>query len=162
MSFAQVLGWLFKRYHDVTVALLTGLMLGSVVTRDIPDAVFAAGNPCRVIRAIGERAAHRYFLTAEVFGAEEALRIGMLSLLVPAAELDRSIDDLLGHLLAGGPQAHGKIKELIRAVAGRPVDPALMADTARRIADIRVSPEGREGIASFLDKRKPGWCSPKS
>jgi methylglutaconyl-CoA hydratase len=115
-----------------------------------------------VLRAIGERAARRYFLSAEVFDAEEALRIGMLSVLVPAAELDATIEGLLQHLLAGGPQAHAKIKNLIRAVAGRPIDEALMADTARRIAEIRVSPEGREGIASFLDKRKASWCSPKS
>jgi len=115
-----------------------------------------------VLRAIGERAARRYFLTAEVFDAEEALRIGMLSLLVPAAELDATIEGLVQHLLAGGPQAHAKIKNLIRAIAGRPVDTALMADTAQRIAEIRVSPEGREGIASFLDKRKASWCSPKS
>jgi len=160
------------RVHGPAFAGGTGLVAACDIAIGTPEAKFCYSeaklglSPATispyVIRAIGERAAHRYFLTAEVFGAEEALRIGMLSLLVPAAELDRAIDDLLGHLLAGGPQAHAKIKDLIRAVAGRPVDPALMADTARRIADIRVSPEGREGIASFLDKRKPGWCSPKS
>jgi methylglutaconyl-CoA hydratase len=68
----------------------------------------------------------------------------------------------LKNLLAGGPHAHARIKELIRAVARRPVDDALIADTARRIAEIRVSPEGKEGIASFLEKRKAAWCSPKS
>jgi methylglutaconyl-CoA hydratase len=113
-----------------------------------------------VIRAMGEQNARRYFLTAEVFGAEEALRIGMLSILTD--RLDEEIDALVKHLLAGGPQAHAKIKALIRAVAGRPVDDALAADTAKRIAEIRVSPEGREGIASFLEKRKATWCSKKS
>jgi methylglutaconyl-CoA hydratase len=113
-----------------------------------------------VIRAMGEQNARRYFLTAEVFGAEEALRIGMLSILTD--KLDEEIDALVKHLLAGGPQAHAKIKALIRAVAGRPVDDALAADTAKRIAEIRVSPEGREGIASFLEKRKATWCSKKS
>jgi methylglutaconyl-CoA hydratase len=113
-----------------------------------------------VIRAMGERNARRYFLTAEVFGAQEALRIGMLSILTE--QLDEEIDALAGHLLAGGPEAHAKIKDLIRAVAGRPVDDALAADTAKRIAEIRVSPEGREGIASFLEKRKAAWCSRKS
>ena len=160
------------RVHGPAFAGGTGLVAACDIAVGTPEAKFCFSeaklglSPATispyVIRAIGERAAHRYFLTAEVFGAEEALRMGMLSVLVPAVELDRTIEDLLGHLLAGGPQAHGKIKDLIRAVAGRPVDPALMADTARRIADIRVSPEGREGIASFLDKRKPGWCSPKS
>src|SRR5207237_1452779 len=106
--------------------------------------------------------ARRYFLSAEVFDAEEAFRIGMLSELVPAAELDRTIEDLLKHLLAGGPEAHAKIKELIRDVGRRPVDDALVAETAKRIAEIRVSPEGREGIAAFLEKRKASWCSPKS
>jgi len=113
-----------------------------------------------VMRAMGEREARRYFLTAEVFDAEEALRIGMLSVLTE--KLDETIDGLVRHLLAGGPAAHAAIKDLIRAVARRPVDDALVADTAKRIADIRVTPEGREGIAAFLEKRKPAWCSPKS
>jgi methylglutaconyl-CoA hydratase len=115
-----------------------------------------------VIRAMGERMARRYFLTAEVFDAEEAYRIGRLSLLTTAAAHDPTVDALEKHLLAAGPEAHTKIKDLIRAVANRPVDGALTADTATRIAEIRVSPEGKEGIASFLEKRKAGWCSPKS
>ena len=115
-----------------------------------------------VMRAMGERNARRYFLTAEVFGAEEALRIGMLSLLVPQGELDAAVDGLVQHLLAGGPEAHGKIKALIRSVAGRRPDDALVAETAQRIAEIRGSPEGKEGIAAFLEKRKASWCSPRS
>jgi methylglutaconyl-CoA hydratase len=86
----------------------------------------------------------------------------MLSALVPPSELDREIEALVKHLLAGGPEAHAKIKDLIRAVAHQPVDHALAAETAKRIAEIRVSPEGKEGIASFLEKRKAAWCSPKS
>jgi methylglutaconyl-CoA hydratase len=160
------------RVHGPAFAGGTGLVAACDIAVGAPEAKFCFSeaklglSPATispyVIRAIGERAAHRYFLTAEVFGADEALRIGMLSLLVPAGELDAAVDGLVGHLLAGGPQAHAKIKDLIRAVSGRPVDHALMAETARRIADIRVSPEGREGIGSFLDKRKPGWCSPAS
>jgi methylglutaconyl-CoA hydratase len=68
----------------------------------------------------------------------------------------------LKHVLAGGPEAHVKIKALIRSVVHRPVDDALSAETAKRIAEIRVSPEGKEGIASFLEKRKASWCSPRS
>ena len=113
-----------------------------------------------VIRAIGERAARRYFLTAEVFDAEEAHRIGMLTILTE--RIDETLDGLLVHLLAGGPEAMKKIKELVRAVSSRPLDDALVADTAQRIAEIRVSAEGKEGIASFLEKRKPSWCSRKS
>ena len=115
-----------------------------------------------VMRAMGEREARRYFLTAEIFDAAEAFRIGMLSLLVPSEKLDSAIDDLLKHLLAGGPEAHAKIKALIRSVAGRRPDDALVAETAQQIAEIRGSPEGREGIASFLEKRKAAWCSPRS
>ena len=115
-----------------------------------------------VMRAMGERNARRYFLTAEVFGAEEAFRIGMLSLLVPQDELDATVEGLVQHLLAGGPEAHGKIKALIRSVAGRRPDDALVAETAQRIAEIRGSPEGKEGIAAFLEKRKASWCSPRS
>jgi len=114
------------------------------------------------MRAMGERSARRYFLTAEVFDAEEALRVGMLSSLVPASALDSAVDELAKHLLAGGPEAHAKIKALIRAVAGRRPDDALVAETAQRIAEIRGSPEGKEGIAAFLEKRKASWCSPKS
>jgi methylglutaconyl-CoA hydratase len=160
------------RVHGPAFAGGTGLVAACDMAIGTPQAKFCFSeaklglSPATispyVLRAIGERAARRYFLSAEVFDAEEALRIGMLSVLVPAAELDATIEGLLQHLLAGGPQAHAKIKNLIRAVAGRPIDEALMADTARRIAEIRVSPEGREGIASFLDKRKASWCSPKS
>ena len=160
------------RVHGPAFAGGTGLVAACDMAIGTPQAKFCFSeaklglSPATispyVLRAIGERAARRYFLSAEVFDAEEALRIGMLSALVPAAELDAAIEGLLQHLLAGGPQAHAKIKNLIRAVAGRPIDEALMADTAQRIAEIRVSPEGREGIASFLDKRKASWCSPKS
>ena len=114
-----------------------------------------------VIRAMGERLARRYFHTAEIFDAEEAYRIGMLSLLTTPEKLDEAIDSLIAHLLAGGREAHARIKELIRAVAGHPVDGELIAETAKRIAEIRVSSEGREGIASFLEKRKPAWTSGK-
>jgi methylglutaconyl-CoA hydratase len=86
----------------------------------------------------------------------------MLSMLVEASELDVVIDSLVQHLLAGGPEAHAKIKALIRTVAGRRADDALVAETAQHIAEIRGSPEGREGIASFLEKRKAAWCSKKS
>ena len=115
-----------------------------------------------VMRAMGERNARRYFLTAEVFDAQEAYRVGMLSILVEGKELDATVAALVQHLLAGGPEAHAKIKTLIRSVTGRRPDDALAAETAQRIAEIRGSPEGKEGIAAFLEKRKASWCSPKS
>jgi methylglutaconyl-CoA hydratase len=160
------------RVHGPAFAGGTGLVAACDIAVGTPEAKFCFSeaklglSPATispyVMRAIGERMARRYFLTAEVFGAEEALRIGLLSALVPAADLDVAIDDLLKHLLAGGPESHVKIKDLIRAVTGRQVNDALSAETAKRIAEIRVSPEGREGIASFLEKRKASWCSPKS
>jgi len=160
------------RVHGPVFAGGTGLVAACDIAVGTPQAKFCLSeaklglSPATispyVIRAMGEREARRYFLTAEVFDAAEAFRIGLLSLLVSPSELDSSIDELITHLMAGGPQAHRKIKELIRAVAGRPVDDALAADTAKRIAEIRVSPEGREGIAAFLEKRKAAWCSKKS
>lgn len=114
-----------------------------------------------VIRAIGERAARRYFHTGERFGADEALRLGMLSKLSAPERLDAEVGEILTHLTQGGPEAHKKIKDLISVVSrGGPVTGTVIEDTARRIAEIRVSPEGREGIASFLEKRRPGWLAP--
>jgi len=110
-----------------------------------------------VVRAMGERLARRYFLTGEVIDAGEACRIGLLSGVCTADGLDGTVNALLGHLVAGGQQAHAKIKDLVRTVAAGAVDDAMIADTAKRIAEIRVSQEGKEGIASFLEKRKPAW-----
>jgi methylglutaconyl-CoA hydratase len=155
------------RVHGPAFAGGTGLVAACDIAVGTPEAKFCFSeaklglSPATispyVMRAIGARAASRYFLTAEVFGAEEALRIGLLSALAPAAELDTFIGQLVDHLLAGSSAAHARIKDLVRDVAGRPIDDALKADTARRIAEIRASPEGREGIASFLEKRKPAW-----
>ena len=160
------------RVHGPVFAGGTGLVGACDIAVGTPEAKFCLSeaklglSPATispyVIRAMGERLARRYFLTAEIFDAEEAVRIGMLSALVPAAELDNIIENLVKNLLAGGPEAHAKIKALIRDVGRRPVDDALVAETAKRIAEIRVSPEGREGIAAFLEKRKASWCSPKS
>ena len=84
-------------------------------------------------------------------------RIGLLSAVVASQELDSFVENLLQHLLAGGPEAMKKIKDLVRTVSGAHVDDALVGETAKRIAEIRVSPEGKEGITSFLEKRKPAW-----
>jgi methylglutaconyl-CoA hydratase len=160
------------RVHGPVFAGGTGLVAACDMAVGTPEAKFCLSeaklglSPATispyVMRAMGERLARRYFLTAEVFDAEEAYRIGMLSALVPIDQLDAAVERLVKHLLAGGPEAHAKIKQLIRAVANRPVDDALVEDTAKRIAEIRVSPEGKEGIASFLEKRKASWCSPDS
>ncbi len=110
-----------------------------------------------VVRAMGERLARRYFLTGEVIDAGEAYRLRLLSDVSSREELDGAINALLGHLVTGGRAAQAKIKDLVRSIAAGPPDDAMIADTAKRIAEIRVSAEGREGIASFLEKRKPAW-----
>jgi methylglutaconyl-CoA hydratase len=110
-----------------------------------------------VIRAMGPRAASRWFLSAEVFDSAEAYRMGLVQEIAPAEELDAAVDAMLGHLLQGGPAALAETKRLIRDVTHRPIDDTLVADTASRIAAARASDEGREGIASFLEKRKPRW-----
>ena len=110
-----------------------------------------------VIRAMGPRAARRWFLSGEVFDAAEAYRIGFVHDLCPPEELDGAVNALLGQFMLASPQALAACKRLIDDVAGRPVDAALIDDTARRIADARTSDDGREGLASFLEKRKPRW-----
>ncbi len=110
-----------------------------------------------VIEAIGARAARRFFLTAERFTAAEAYRLGLVHELVPPQELDARINEILGFLVTAGPQAQVEAKALVRAIAHRPIDGRLIADTARRIARVRASPEGREGVAAFLAKRRAAW-----
>jgi methylglutaconyl-CoA hydratase len=110
-----------------------------------------------VIAAIGEREARRYFLTAERFGAEEAMRIGLVHEVTTGDRLDETVKNFADQLLKGGPNALAAAKKLIADVARHPLDDALMEETARRIASIRVSPEGREGLSAFLEKRPPGW-----
>jgi methylglutaconyl-CoA hydratase len=112
-----------------------------------------------VIRAIGRRAAQRYFLSAEKFSAREALRIGLVHEVVAAEHLSSTVTTIAAELLKSGPHAVAAAKRLIVDVADSRLDDALVEETARRIAAIRVSPEGREGIAAFLEKRKPGWMS---
>jgi methylglutaconyl-CoA hydratase len=115
-----------------------------------------------VVGAIGERAARRYFLTGERFDAGEAWRIGLVHEIAPDDdELDGKVGDIVDALLEGGPVAQREGKELIRAVAARPVTSELIQDTAERIARIRSSPEGREGVDAFLGKRRAAWLPPE-
>jgi len=110
-----------------------------------------------VIEAIGVRHARRYFLSAERFTAAEAYRIGLVHDIVPADELDARINEMLGALLIAGPKAQTAAKQLISAVAHRPIDADVVADTAERIAALRATPEGKEGVAAFLGKRDAAW-----
>jgi methylglutaconyl-CoA hydratase len=107
-----------------------------------------------VIAASGARHARRLFLTAQLFDAREAERIGLLHRAVPAGELDAAVEAELDRLLAAGPLAVREAKALVRRIArGANHDVA----NAELIARLRVSPEGQEGLAAFFDKRKPAW-----
>ena len=110
-----------------------------------------------VIRAMGARAAHRYFLSAERFSAAEALRLGFVHAQVTLEQLDSTVDAMLQGLLSAGPAALRACKALLHEVAEQEIDAALIARTVEGIADIRTSPEGREGVQSFLQKRQPSW-----
>jgi methylglutaconyl-CoA hydratase len=113
-----------------------------------------------VIRAMGSRAAHRYFLTAERFDAAEALRIGFVHEVVSADGLDRKVAELARALTGAGPEALKLCKKLVHDVAGHDITVELVDMTVAAIADVRASPEGREGVQSFLQKRKPNWLVP--
>jgi len=111
-----------------------------------------------VIEAIGARYAHRYFITAERFSGSEAYRIGLLHDLAQSIDaMDEMIAGLCTVLLGNGPKAIEAAKNLIQAVAQKPIDDELMEDTIERIAQIRSTPEAKEGIGAFLGKRRPDW-----
>lgn len=110
-----------------------------------------------VIKSMGENAARRYFLTAERFSAQEAHRIGFVHQAVAADALDAATAEIVKALVTNSPNAVKEAKRLVQDVAGQPLTDALIADTAERIADIRSSDEGKEGVRSFLEKRKPNW-----
>jgi methylglutaconyl-CoA hydratase len=110
-----------------------------------------------VIRAMGARASHRYFLTAERFSAAEAHRVGLVHEVVAADVLDAKVAELTSALVSASPNAVRACKRLVQDVAEREIDDALVAHTVAGIADIRSSAEGKEGVQSFLQKRKPSW-----
>jgi methylglutaconyl-CoA hydratase len=110
-----------------------------------------------VVRALGEQASRRYFVTAERFSAAEAHRLGFVHVLTAPDALDAKVDEVAQALASNGPQAVKACKRLVQDLAGQPITPALREQTARRIADIRASAEGKEGVQSFLQKRSPSW-----
>ena len=110
-----------------------------------------------VIRAIGERAARRYFVTAERFDAARAADLGLVSEVVSQDTLDSKVDELVDAILGNGPEAVLAAKDLVQSIAGQTIDAELIEDTCARIAHIRVSTEGQEGLGAFLNKRKPNW-----
>ena len=112
-----------------------------------------------VIRAIGARHAFRYFQSAERLSAQRAYEIGLLHEVVEPEALDAKVQEIVDALVQGGPKAQAAAKDLIRAVANQPINDAVVEDTAQRIAHLRATPEAKDGIAAFLDKRTPGWLA---
>ncbi len=112
-----------------------------------------------VIDALGARVAKRYFMTAEVFSARRARRLGLISEAVTEEELDSTVDALAQQILTNGPAAVSAAKQLVFDVKDEPVNEELIEKTSLRIATIRVSKEGQEGLNAFLEKRPPAWRS---
>lgn len=138
---------------DIAIAARTATFALSEVRIGLIPAIISP----YVVAAIGERHARRHFLTGERFDSAEAYRIGLVHDICEAEDLDGKIGATVSQLLASGPNAVAAAKELIIRVAGSPVDEALIRDTAERIAAVRASTEGKEGIAAFLEKRAPAW-----
>jgi methylglutaconyl-CoA hydratase len=110
-----------------------------------------------IARALGEPQTRRYMLTGERLSAPEAQRLGFVHECVPGAELDAAVERIVGALAKAGPQALARAKRLLARIAAAPIGPRLAAETAALLAEVRAGPEAREGIRSFLEKRKPAW-----
>jgi methylglutaconyl-CoA hydratase len=110
-----------------------------------------------VIDAVGARIARRYFTTAEVFSATRARRLGLLSEAVVEEELDSTIENLIEHILKNSPAAIREAKQLIVDVHKQPISDELLATTSKKIAELRVSEQGQEGLNAFLQKRRANW-----
>jgi methylglutaconyl-CoA hydratase len=123
--------------------------------------VVAATISPHLVRAMGGRAAARYMLTAEKFDAARARELGLVHETVDAARLDETVDRSVQQLLGASPAALAATKRLLADVVEPALDDVLLAATAKCIADARVSPEGREGISAFLEKRAPAWMPKK-
>ncbi len=140
---------------DIAIAAETALFALTEVRLGLVPAVISPF----VIRAIGESQSRRLVLTGERFSADTAARIGLVHDVVPAEMLAERGQAVVKTLLQGSPDAQRRAKELISAVSGKPIDEALAAEVARRIAEARASEDGKEGIAAFLEKRTPRWQS---
>ncbi|HEY6234392.1 MAG TPA: enoyl-CoA hydratase/isomerase family protein [Candidatus Elarobacter sp.] len=175
---ARLLAKMYKTIHRLTkptVARVHGAALGggvglaavcdivvastqaSFATTEVKLGIIPAVISPYVIVAIGERQARRYFLTGERMDAQEAHRIGLAHVVVKPDDLDAKVAEIADALAANGPAAQAAVKDLIARVAGYPIDDKLIEDTAQRIAIARATPEAKEGIAAFLERRKPRW-----
>lgn len=138
---------------DVCVASTSAVF----ATSEVKFGIIPSAISPYVIRAIGQRQATRYFQTAERISAQRAWELGLVHELCEPDALDAAVARVVDALLAGGPKAQTAAKELIRAVADRPITEDVIEDTARRIATLRATAEAREGLAAFLEKRPAAW-----
>jgi methylglutaconyl-CoA hydratase len=143
---------------DVVVALDTV----NFVLSEVKLGIVAATISPHLVRAMGARQAARYMLTAERFTAQRAHEIGLVHEVADSTTLDATVGSICNSLLGASPAALAATKRLLADVVEAPIDDVLLAATAKCIADARVSPEGREGIAAFLEKRAPSWAPKKS
>ncbi|MET3836762.1 methylglutaconyl-CoA hydratase [Brevundimonas sp. UYEF29] len=175
---AMGLAKMLKALHDIpalTVAVVEGNAMGGgagiVAACDMAVAVegarFAFSEvklgliPATiapyVIEAVGARRARQLFLTANAFDADYAAHAGLIDLVLPEGSVDEFISMLSDSLINNAPGAMGEAKRLVNDIAHHKIDNGLMDETAKRIARARVSDEGREGVAAFLEKRKASW-----
>jgi methylglutaconyl-CoA hydratase len=138
---------------DIAVASSKALF----ATSEVKFGIIPSAISPYVLRAIGARQATRYFQSAERIDAGRAREIGLVHETVEPEQLDGKVQEIVGALLQGGPLAQAAAKDLIRAVNGQLINETLVEETAHRIAHLRATPEAREGIAAFLDKRSPAW-----
>ena len=164
--------------HKPTIARVQGAALGGgmglaaacdicvastaavFATSEVKFGIIPAAISPYVLRAIGARQASRYFQSAERISAPRAFELGLAHEVVAPEALDAKVAEIAASLLSGGPKSQAAAKDLIRAVANRPVTDELVEDTARRIAQLRATPEAQEGLAAFLDKRPAAWTKP--
>jgi methylglutaconyl-CoA hydratase len=169
----QALAFLSKptvaRVHGAAIAGGMGLVSAcdiavasaqaSFATSEVRFGIIPSAISPYVIAAIGERQARRYFLSGERISAARALELGLVHEVTEPEQLDAKVNEIVGALLAGGPKSQSAAKDLIRAVANRPITDAVVEDTAQRIANLRATPEANEGISAFLEKRAPAWVA---
>jgi methylglutaconyl-CoA hydratase len=142
---------------DIAVAVDSA----NFVLSEVKLGLVAATIAPHVLRALGERQARRYLLSAEKFSTARAQELGLVHDFASPEKLDALVESFIQSLLAASPAALAATKNLLADIGGRPLDAETLAVTAKCIADARVSAEGREGIAAFLEKRAPGWLPPK-
>ena len=128
-------------------------------TSEVKFGIIPSAISSYVVRAIGARQSYRYFQSAERISAERAHAIGLVHEVVAPEALDAKVQEIVDALIQGGPLSQAAAKDLIRAVDNKPIDDAVVEDTAQRIAQLRATPEAKEGVGAFLDKRKPAWLA---